>query len=207
MDQGIFFNDGDAMIEVERKFQITEEGKRALTDGAEFVSEKIMTDTYYDTADLQLTTKDRWLRLRDGKWELKEPLHALGFSKRAADQYRELTTEGEIRAALRLPAGNDLGADLAKTGYEPFATIKTIRRKYKKEGFVIDLDVMDFGYEIGEIELMVQSESDMLGAVDRIRGFAQKHGLELLPVRGKVLEFILRFRLNHYQSLEKAGIL
>ena len=195
------------MIEIERKFAVTEEGKRRLTEGAEFVSEKTMTDTYYDTVDFQLTTKDRWLRLRDGKWELKEPLHALGFSKRAADQYRELITEGEIRTALRLPAGQDIGADLAKTGYEPFATIKTVRRKYKKEGFVIDLDVMDFGYEIGEIELMVQSEHDMSEAVDRIRGFAQKHGLELLPVRGKVLEFIHRFRPAHYVALEKSGLI
>ena len=85
------------MIEIERKFAVTEEWQRRLTEGAEFVSEKTMTDTYYDTVDFQLTTKDRWLRLRDGKWELKEPLHALGFSKRAADQYRELITEGEIR--------------------------------------------------------------------------------------------------------------
>ncbi|KKW32126.1 MAG: Thiamine-triphosphatase, partial [Candidatus Uhrbacteria bacterium GW2011_GWA2_53_10] len=165
------------MIEIERKFAVTEEGKRRLTEGAEFVSEKTMTDTYYDTVDFQLTTKDRWLRLRDGKWELKEPLHALGFSKRAADQYRELITEGEIRTALRLPAGQDIEADLAKTGYEPFATIKTVRRKYKKEGFVIDLDVMDFGYEIGEIELMVASEQEMDAAVARILEFGKENGL------------------------------
>lgn len=193
------------MIEVERKFRPTEEQKAALINGAAFVGEKTMTDIYYDTVDFQLTTNDRWLRQRDGAWELKEPLNTLSASKRAADQYRELTTEEEIRSALHLFPKNSLSIDLTNAGYQPFAPIKTTRRKYKKDGFVIDLDDMDFGYDIGEIELLVNDESEMAAGVAKIEAFAKQHGLGLTFIRGKILEYLHRFRPDHYQAVLRAG--
>jgi hypothetical protein len=37
------------MIEVEKKFRATDEGKTRLMNGAEFVNEKTFTDIYWDT--------------------------------------------------------------------------------------------------------------------------------------------------------------
>ena len=83
----------------------------------------------------------------------------------------------------------------------------TTRRKYKDGQFVIDLDEIDFGYNIGEIELLVNDKSAMEEAVAQILDFANKKGLVIAPVRGKVIEYIKRNNINHYRALEEAGIL
>ena len=123
------------MIEVEKKFLISEKEIPELLEGAEFVSEKKFTDTYWDTPDYSLTTTDFWLRSRDSRFELKVPM--LGGGKRLVDQYEELDTDNQIANKLNLPVGN-LEDELRKANYSPFATITTLRKKYKKDGFIQD---------------------------------------------------------------------
>jgi hypothetical protein len=53
---------------------------------------------------------------------------------------------------------------------------------------------------------MVNEESEMAGAGARITEFAQENGLDLLPVRGKVLEYLKRFSPAHYEALVQAGV-
>ena len=60
------------MIEVEKKFQITNAQRDRLLEGAEFVYKKDIRDTYFDRG-VELCTKDLWLRERDGRFELKYP--------------------------------------------------------------------------------------------------------------------------------------
>ena len=61
-------------IEVELKFLFSKENKeKVLALGAELLQKKRIHDVYYDTEDYQLTLNDRWLRLRDNRWELKCP--------------------------------------------------------------------------------------------------------------------------------------
>jgi len=86
------------MIEVEKKFRLTDTQRESLIKDAEFVSEKTFTDTYYDTADYQLTTKDVWLRQRGENFELKVAVH-FGYD-RPADQYDEITDVQAIREIL-----------------------------------------------------------------------------------------------------------
>jgi len=194
------------MIEVERKFILTKENVDSLTKNAEFLREVVFTDTYYDTPDYKLTTKDIWLRARNGKFELKVPLHK--NTERIAEQYKELETEDEIRKELKLP-GKDFAEDLQKSGYLEFCTCKTIRKKYKNEQFTIDLDQVEFEnqvYHIGEIELMVEKEADMEQALKQIAEFARKQKLTLAPVRGKVLEYLRLFKPKHYEALITAGV-
>jgi hypothetical protein len=61
-----------------------------------------IVDRYFDTEDFVLTTQDHWLRLRDSRWELKQPIGLPDSSpgSKAIDTYREITSEGEIAAAL-----------------------------------------------------------------------------------------------------------
>lgn len=197
------------MIEVEKKIALTnEENIARLTQGATFLREVKNEDVYYDNSTFDLTTKDWWLRTRDGKFELKIPLHKEKGSDRFADQYDELEDNEKIRQALGLHEGNLAGV-LAKAGYAPFSSIKTIRQKYKKGSFTIDIDLADFGeatYRVGEIELMVNDQSEIPNALRKIAQFVQEHKLQIVSVRGKVLEFIKRYRPEHYQSLQKAGV-
>ena len=88
--------------------------------------------------------------------------------KRFIDQYKELDNEEEIYEALSIKKETSLVKDLEESGYLPCAELTTIRRKYRKGEFVIDLDVLDFGYTIGEIEKMVEDETKVGKAIGEI---------------------------------------
>lgn len=195
------------MIEVEKKFILSESEKNRLIDGAEFLNEKTFTDVYYDTKDFVLTSKDKWLRSREGRFELKLPLHS-GL-ERKADQYDELEDESEIKESLNFETQEKLSDFLADHGYSPFCVCKTSRKKYKKGAFTIDLDFVDFQdftYNIGEIELMVEERSEIESATAKIIAFANENNLKIKPVRGKVVEYLKKIKPDHYQALVKAGV-
>lgn len=195
------------MIEVEKKFILNKQDKERLTKRAEFLNERVFADIYYDTNNFSLTSKDKWLRSREARFELKLPLHK--GAERSADQYDELEDEQKIREALNLPLNGSFADDLTKAGYVPFCICKTTRRKYKKGLFIIDLDIVDFQdftYNIGEIELMVHEKSEIENAVGKIITFAKEQKLTPAPVRGKVAEYLKRFRPDHYQALVQAKV-
>jgi len=195
------------MIEVEKKFILNKQDKERLTKRAEFLNERVFADIYYDTNNFSLTSKDKWLRSREARFELKLPLHK--GAERSADQYDELEDEQKIREALNLPLNGSFADDLTKAGYVPFCICKTTRRKYKKGLFIIDLDIVDFQdftYNIGEIELMVNEKSEIESAVEKIIDFAKMQNLTIAPVRGKVIEYLRRVRPSHYQVLVQSGV-
>lgn len=194
------------MIEVEKKLSLKRGDEEKLIAGATFLKEFEMHDVYYDDSQRSLTLKDTWLRNRNGLWELKVPLNASGSDTRIADQYRELTTETEIAAYLSLKPKLPLTDQLEQAGYKVIASIITKRRKYKKSQFIIDIDVMNFGYEIAEIELLVEKEEQMQEAIQKILAFAQSIGLTIAPIRGKVVEYIRRETPEHFSALIKAGV-
>ncbi len=195
------------MIEVEKKFRLTDEEEKRLTDGAEFLGVKTFTDVYCDTPDYALMKSDRWLRARDGKWELKVSLKGHRDGTRMGDQYEEIEDEARIRAVLGFPVVGDFQATLASFGWEPFCRLTTTRRKYKKDGFTIDLDDADYGdfrYRIGEIELMVGDQSEMDAAMDRIFAFAREHGIIPSKVHGKILAYLKARRPAAYADIRAA---
>ena len=196
------------MIEVEKKFILTPEQEKSLIEGAEFLGEKQFADIYYDDKDFSLTTKDIWLRERDGKYELKLPMNE-SLENRVSDQYRELDVDSDILAHFGAP-GVSVEDFLIEKGYKPFCEITTIRKKYKKEDFVIDLDVMDFGYTLAEIEFMTDDESKIKEATNAIIAFAQRHTIapnKEIPIRGKVVEFLRIKNPAHFQALVDSKVI
>lgn len=198
------------MIEVEKKFLFTPEQESQLLEGAVFFGEKILIDVYYDADAFALTSKDWWLRTRDGRFELKIALpHAGGF---AGDIYDEVEDELRIREILKLTRDGDLRAALEAAGYHVFARCQTTRRKYEKDGFHIDCDVAtfpdvsDFTHRIAEIELMVYDDSMIGAAGARIAKFAELYGLSFGSHHGKIVEYLFRFRPEHYAALVRAGV-
>ena len=189
------------MIEVEKKFVITPEQEALLIEGATFIGEKKFTDTYYDHLDHRMTISDLWLRKRDDNFELKVPLNKQGV-ERISDQYHELETEKEVAAFLKLSIETNFEDSLKQNTILPFCTITTTRKKYKKGGFGIDIDEMDFGYHICEIELMVNDVAEIPMAEEKILAFAQKCSLPTVRVRGKVLEYLRLNNLAHMEAIE-----
>jgi thiamine-triphosphatase len=190
------------MIEVERKFLLEGKDEADLVHGAIFLNEKKFTDSYYDTKDLRITTRDWWLRERDGRWELKI---AITSRTRLIDHYDEVNEESTILAKLGLPAG-EIGKVLQEHGYQPFCTFTTTRRKFQKGPFIIDLDQTDYGYQIVEVEYMVESKKEIPKAVREILALAKEYGLKSGYVRGKVIEYLRRNDPRHLEALIKAGV-
>lgn len=81
-----------APIEVEQKFLLRKQDIELIKKTATFVGEKKYYDEYYDTPKYALTTKDVWLRKRNGYWECKIAVEGSG----STDYYLELTNERDI---------------------------------------------------------------------------------------------------------------
>jgi adenylate cyclase class IV len=194
-------------FEVEKKFVLTKEQEEKLLQGAEFLGEKKFADTYYDDAAWSLTTKDIWLRDREGRFELKVPMN-VAIEERVTDRYQELETDKEIAKFLQLPENTPLADALKEKGYAPFVMIATSRRKYKKDGYGIDLDEADFGYSVAEIEYMAEDGSKMQEATDKLIAYAASQGIANDDVvRGKVAEYLRRNDPTHFQALIDAEVI
>lgn len=194
------------MIEIERKFDLKEGEKEKLTLGATFLGKKEFTDVYYDDKDLSLSLKDYWLRVRQGKWELKVPLNKDKEIDKKTDQYRELETDEEIAKELSCD-GADLAQSLKAKEFAPLAEIITTRESYSRGEFHIDFDETNFNYGTCEIECMVEDESQIKDAENKILAFAQSLGLSDKMGRGKLTVFLERFRNPEYKKLVEAGII
>lgn len=196
------------MIEVEKKFVLKPGDRERLLETAEFVSKKVHTDVYYDTADFRLGRKDNWLRKRNENFELKMAIVKEGVPfKVATSDYRELETDEEILSELGLSEKTSEGLEVIfqQEGFIPFAEITTTRERFIKEGFTLDFDVADYGFEILEIELLVEKESETSDALERIKEFAEANSLESRRTRGKVLTYFQRFRPELYALLFPDG--
>ncbi|XP_016301537.1 thiamine-triphosphatase-like isoform X1 [Sinocyclocheilus anshuiensis] len=93
-----------------------------------------------------------------------------------------------------------------------FAEFKTERCSYMLEreaGAVrVDLDQADFGYCVGEIEVLVPEGGDMNAALQRITGIAAELGLSCeKKIKGKMDVYLQRYRPEHYAKLLSAHIL
>ncbi len=194
------------MIEIERKFDLKEGDKEKLIDGATLIGKKTFTDVYYDDANLSLSLKDYWLRVRQGKWELKVPLNKDKGMDIKTDQYRELETDAEIAKELDCD-GDNLSESLKTKGFAPLAEIITTRESYARGEFHIDFDETNFDYGTCEIECMVEDISQIPDAENKILAFAESLGLSSKMGRGKLTVYLERFRNPEYKKLVEAGII
>jgi len=164
------------MIEVEKKFIPTSEEIERVIQGADLLEEETHTNVYYDTENYELTTKVRWLRNRGGKFELKIPLNWKPNNHGVIVQFEELEDDDEIRKFFGISSqANTLEEDLNANGYKPFASITTTRKKYKKGELFFVIDSTNFDFTILEIELMVDSESEIKKAEEKILAFADPY--------------------------------
>ncbi|MBU2566995.1 CYTH domain-containing protein [Patescibacteria group bacterium] len=197
------------MIEIEKKFPLSPANENLLTKNAELIRTVKNTDTYFDTEDYKLTTKDWWMRIRNDSFELK--IAQKDNLTEKTNIYEEVTDQTKIRELLNLPTGNNLEQDLIDNGYLPFITCITTRRKYKNGDFTIDLDHVDFDsdftYDLAEIELTIEDPNQCQEASDKIMAFAETHGLQTEKIRGKVIEYLHDKRPNHYKALVQSGVI
>ncbi len=201
------------MIEIEKKFLLSEHQQNDLLEGARELGVKLVEDSYLDTETFSLTTNDLWFRDRDGAYELKAPLLSGSGSYTATNRYNEITDTQEIARVLGLDTDLDFETSLSRAGIKKFMTVYTSRNSYEKQGFHIDIDSAryldsSFEYAVAEIELLVTSESEADEAESQIIEFAKK--FELITdqvVLGKVAAYLKAEKPAHYEALVNAGVL
>lgn len=195
------------MIEVERKIFIDEPQLKTIEESAEFLESVFLTDTYYDTSDFRFTTSDIWLRERNCEFELKIGIKGINGS---IDRYLEIKNEPEILKKLGLENEHSLTKALNRAAILPYATFQTIRRKYRLNKFVLDLDLAyfdDFIYRVLEIELLVEDETKIAQAEKDILHVINTLGLtQTRPVKAKLIQYLFQKNPAHYQALLVAGI-
>lgn len=172
------------MIEVEKKFIPTQENLKILLRDAEFLGEVINHDIYYDYLDYRFLKGNIALRKRNGNFELK--------LKQSGGVHIEFDDIKEIENYFNV-------IDLEKFIKEELKIVmdfKVNRKKYKKEDFNIDIDETDFGYQVGEIELMVEKEEDVKNAEEKIQEFALKNNLELGQGLSKKKAYLKKFNIE-----------
>lgn len=179
-------------IEVERKFEVPA-NFRTLLPGAGFelvkeFEEETLSDQYYDTGDYALIQANHWLRKRNGDWELKYPL---SDSKELVKTtlYHETSNSQDILGKLRLlPVFSDLSDDsnlsemCSKKQLIAFADLETKRLTYKRDEVNVVVDFTDWGYRVGEIEIVVDEKDKVDEAVNKIEQIAKELAFENLDL-------------------------
>ncbi|TWW71319.1 Thiamine-triphosphatase, partial [Takifugu flavidus] len=155
-------------------------------------------DKYFDNPQFDLTLADTWLREREGRWELKCPTLFERTAKtnvagELCTRYKEITNLSEIHLKVkevikdyedgeRGPSLQEEDAWLQRFQLVCFAEFTTIRRSFvlEEEGVRVDLDQADFGYSVGEIEVLVPEGGDVKSALGRIERIAQKLVIQVI---------------------------
>lgn len=180
-----------ASIEVERKFVPGPEVEKSLYAlGAVLIKEITFRDSYYDSPDLRITLADCWLRRREDSWELKHPPQtgARGLTG-ASTQYTELTQEDKIICKVSEVLGVPSPSNIEGFGLNVFASFVTHRRKFQlpleessSTKVVIDLDEADFGFAVGEVEVIVQTQEEVQKALQKVEEICKKLGKNITRV-------------------------
>lgn len=140
----VFYSSNANVIEIERKFKVTEEIMDYCRKN--MISSKLihLEDTYFDNSLFDLTKRDMWMRKRNAKIELKWPqtfLESTSSQSTAMDGvdfYIETTNSKAISEAMKTAAGLDVTFKdktvdedtLKSNNIHPFGTIITQRQRF-----------------------------------------------------------------------------
>uniref|UniRef100_A0A3P8VLC2 Thiamine triphosphatase n=1 Tax=Cynoglossus semilaevis TaxID=244447 RepID=A0A3P8VLC2_CYNSE len=190
-------------------------------------------DQYFDTPTFDLTLRNMWLRKRKGCWELKCPTtqsvnstqNSSGQQSKAGlcTQYNELTNLHEIHqrvievinAVCEERGTKPIQLDLEESWVQNanlvcFAEFTTIRQSFalKGEGVNVDLDQADFGYQVGEVEVVIPKGGDVQAALEKIENIAKKLGLNPHErVLGKMDVYLKKNNPEHLATLKRMHVL
>jgi thiamine-triphosphatase len=169
------------MIEVEKKFIPTEENLKILLTDAEFLGEVINHDIYYDYSDYRFLKGNIAFRQRNGNFELK--------IQSGSGIHEEIEDIEKIKEYFDTSGLQEFINENLISAIE----YRTIRKKYKKEDFNLDIDETDFGCQVGEIELIVDKEEDVKNAEEKIQEFASRNNLDLGKGLSKKKAYLKKF--------------
>lgn len=173
-------------FEVESKFRVPSGfEKLAQMKGAKLLQRTAFTDVYFDAPNHELTLTGRWLRKRDSKWELK--IQKLK-NEHWIESNCEIEDEGEIvnellktltaRYSNVIRDCTSVEDIIQSTCCKQIASFTTRRTVFEMpNGVLIDLDQASFGYQVGELEVVVANKKDIELAKENIQKTARLLGM------------------------------
>nr|ACO14570.1 Thiamine-triphosphatase [Caligus clemensi] len=186
-----------SMIEVERKFTVPEcfealLDKHGFKNMSGFEQDEEICDTYYDSQGFDLMIEDYWLRSRNGDWELKYPV---GVHPTGSTLYHETSDVHEISAKLQILVPkknngskrnsmifNNIGDFICNQILHKFAELITRRKHYQKDNVSIVVDETNWGYKVGEIEMVVKDKLEVPEASKKIDAIARQLNFKKLKL-------------------------
>jgi thiamine-triphosphatase len=177
-------------LEVERKFC-----GLAVTDLARHVGnppfrtiqsqgQRVFNDTYFDRAG-RLAAAGVWVRLRNGVWEAK--VRKGGDFQNS--RFEELSDPHKIGKQVQAITGQGCN-EPESFGLDRIANMSTTRTTWlADERFTIVLDKMDFGHEVGEVEL--QSEVHLAYTGQALEDHKQR---AMQQMDQEIVAFMQRYR-------------
>jgi adenylate cyclase class IV len=188
-------------LEIERKFWYDFDiEKKLLQVGAKQIdhNSKQICDEYYDNTDNYfMLLNDYLLRFRNknkiSAWQLKYPskfsqkienYYEIEDKKQIVESIHSLAMKAKVNLPLKSTENNFECVsfeELIKVfNLKCYARINSTRYSYLYENVRIDLDETDFGYKLGEIELMLDNQSstneNMTKTYERISELTSKLG-------------------------------
>ncbi|KAK6467824.1 thiamine-triphosphatase [Huso huso] len=122
---------------------------------------------------------------------------------------KEREREGERGRKKEREGGWERQTDSAWLGefaLVQFASFTTVRRSYILQGGVrADLDLVDFGFTVGELEVLVETPEQIPAGAERIAELVEKLGESACNrVPGKMDAYLKQFHPEHYGRLLRA---
>lgn len=143
-------------IEIEKKYELTGYDYEIIKEKCEFIEEKDITDYYLDDDNFSLIKQHYYVRIRNGKYELKIE----SFNKET-NLATALEYDDEEDINLQLQKFNLTIDDLSWT-----VVVKTKREKYKYNykgyTFYFDMDRYQYGARY-EVELLFENDEGIDG--------------------------------------------
>lgn len=185
-------------IEVERNFTPTNEFRQTF---AQWSGRAIsLEDAYYGE---QLAVEDRWLRLRNGDWEMKVPVQVRLEEKAGATVYRELAGKQVLQEVKE--GGFNLANLSCFARVHTNRTLHTMSWRDFKVNLVLDECSSNdgFRYELGEIEILVDQTAKVAAANHAIEEVAEHFKLNLVhDSEGKLMRYLREMRPSLFRKLQ-----
>lgn len=192
----------DKKYEVEMRFQFTKEVEEKISKISELISYTTFQDSYFDSENYELTKNNNWLRKRDSNFELK--IATADSQRGGVCSFKEISEIPIIQNELAKMLRVDMNLkDMTNQGVLlPYSSFRSFRRKYKFNEFTFDFDETDFGYRVGEVEIMVNNEF-VHQAREKVEKLFKSLNLQKSNTNGKVIEYIKMKNPKHFSILKK----
>ncbi|XP_053401805.1 uncharacterized protein LOC123548966 [Mercenaria mercenaria] len=176
---------------IKRKYLIANDSEETVQKmGGIFIETETLVDEYLDDKNYSLILNDCWLRLRNKKFEMKVNA-SFGYGPNKSPSVEMLTNEIEIQDMLmkryektleqkRRVSERQLDVLIDALGITEFVTFETTRKKYQVEDFIVTMDVTNFGFEVGDIEIVANSLPEMMTDLINMDSLAAKLGFRPL---------------------------